>query len=75
VIVHEAERAQRLAARLYELGVLVSGFFFPVVPRGKARVRVQLSAAHTRDELARALDAFATAGRELGIVAPQGGAR
>jgi glycine C-acetyltransferase len=67
VIVHEAERAQRLAARLYELGVLVSGFFFPVVPHGKARVRVQLSAAHTRAELDRALEAFATAGRELGI--------
>ena len=75
VIVHEAERAQKLAARLYELGVLVSGFFFPVVPRGKARVRVQVSAAHTRDELQRALDAFATAGRELGIVAAGGGAR
>jgi len=68
VIVHEAERAQKLAARLYELGVLVSGFFFPVVPRGKARVRVQLSAAHTREQLDKVLGAFEQAGRELGII-------
>ena len=69
VMVHEAELAQRLSARLYELGIIATGFFFPVVPRGKARVRVQLSAAHTRAELDRALDAFSIAGRELGILA------
>jgi glycine C-acetyltransferase len=71
-MVHEAELAQRLAARLYELGVLATGFFYPVVPRGKARVRVQLSAAHTRSQLDRALDAFGTAGRELGLLSRNG---
>jgi len=69
VMVHEAELAQRLSGRLYDLGIIATGFFFPVVPRGKARVRVQLSAAHTRAELDRALDAFSVAGRELGILA------
>jgi glycine C-acetyltransferase len=72
IMVHEAELAQRLAARLYELGVLATGFFYPVVPRGKARVRVQLSAAHTRSQLDRALDAFGTAGRELGLLSRNG---
>jgi glycine C-acetyltransferase len=68
IMVYEADLAQRLAARLYELGILATGFFYPVVPRGKARVRVQLSAAHTRSQLDRALGAFETAGRELGLL-------
>lgn len=68
IMVYEADLAQRLAARLYELGVLATGFSYPVVPRGKARVRVQLSAAHTRPQLDQALDAFETAGRELGLL-------
>ncbi len=63
-----AALAQRLAARLLELGVYVVGFFYPVVPQGQARVRVQVSAAHTVDQLDRAVAAFAQAGRELGIV-------
>jgi glycine C-acetyltransferase len=68
VMLFEAPLAQQFAARLYELGVLVSGFFYPVVPLGQARVRVQLSAAHSRDQLDQALAAFAQAGRELGIL-------
>ena len=68
VMVHDAQLAQRLAARLLELGIYVVGFFFPVVPKGQARIRVQLSAAHSPAQLVHAVDAFAQAGRELGLV-------
>ena len=69
IMVHDAARAQQLAARLLELGVFVVGFFFPVVPRGQARIRVQISAVHERADLERAVAAFTQAGRELGLVA------
>ncbi len=69
VMLFDAPLAQKFARRLYELGVLVTGFFYPVVPIGQARVRVQLSAAHTRAELDTALAAFAQAGSELGLLA------
>ncbi|MES2298185.1 MAG: glycine C-acetyltransferase [Pseudomonadota bacterium] len=68
VMLFDAPVAQKFAARLYELGVLVTGFFYPVVPMGQARVRVQLSAAHTREQLDTVLAAFEQAGRELGIL-------
>jgi glycine C-acetyltransferase len=68
VMLFDAPLAQRFSQRLYELGVLVTGFFYPVVPMGQARVRVQLSAAHTTAQLERALAAFDQAGRELGIL-------
>jgi glycine C-acetyltransferase len=68
VMLFEAPVAQQFAARMYELGVLLSGFFYPVVPMGQARVRVQLSAAHTREQLDTVLAAFEQAGRELGIL-------
>jgi glycine C-acetyltransferase len=68
VMLFEATVAQQFAARLYELGVLVSGFFFPVVPMGQARVRVQLSAAHTTEQINTVLAAFAQAGRELNLI-------
>ena len=68
IMVHDAVKAQQLAARLLELGVYVVGFFFPVVPRGQARVRVQVSAAHTTEQLDQAVKAFAQAGRELGLL-------
>ena len=68
IMVGDAARAQQLAARLLELGVYVVGFFFPVVPKGQARIRVQMSAVHERAQLERAVAAFAQAGRELGIV-------
>jgi glycine C-acetyltransferase len=71
VMLFEAPLAQQFARRLYELGVLVTGFFYPVVPMGQARVRVQLSAAHTTEQLERVLAAFAQAGRELNIIAGQ----
>jgi glycine C-acetyltransferase len=68
VMLFDAPVAQQFAARLYELGVLVTGFFYPVVPMGQARVRVQMSAAHTTEQLNTALAAFAQAGRELGLI-------
>ena len=68
VMLFEAPIAQRFAARMFELGVLLSGFFYPVVPMGQARVSVQLSAAHTREQLEFVLKAFEQAGRELGIL-------
>ena len=60
---------QTMAARMLELGVYVIGFSFPVVPRGAARIRTQMSAAHTFDHIDQAVAAFTTAGRELGVIA------
>ncbi|WP_341213332.1 glycine C-acetyltransferase [uncultured Limimaricola sp.] len=68
VMLHDAKLAQKMAQRLDELGVYVSAFFFPVVPKGKARIRTQMNAALTREDLDAALDAFAKAGRELGVI-------
>ncbi|MCH7344848.1 glycine C-acetyltransferase [Pelomonas sp. CA6] len=68
VMVYDAVKAQQLSARLLELGVYAVGFFYPVVPKGQARVRVQISAVHEREHLERAVAAFAQAGRELGLV-------
>jgi glycine C-acetyltransferase len=64
----EATLATRMADRLLNEGVYVVGFSYPVVPKGQARIRLQLSAAHTRTQLERAVAAFAKAGRELGII-------
>jgi glycine C-acetyltransferase len=68
VMLFDAPLAQKFAQRLYQLGVLVTGFFYPVVPMGQARVRVQLSAAHTTEQLETALAAFEQAGTELGLL-------
>ena len=68
VMLGEAQLAQDMAARLFEEGVYVSGFFFPVVPRGQARIRTQMNAALTRDELDRALEAFKVAGKACGVL-------
>jgi glycine C-acetyltransferase len=68
IMVYDAVVAQQLAARLLELGVYVVGFFFPVVPKGQARIRVQLSAAHDRAQLEAAVAAFTQAGHELGLL-------
>jgi len=68
IMVYDAEKAQQLAERLLAFGVYVVGFFYPVVPKGQARIRVQLSAVHDESTLQRALDAFAKAGRELGLI-------
>ena len=68
VMLFDAPLAQNFARRLYELGVLVTGFFYPVVPMGQARVRVQISAAHSREQLDAALAAFAQVGREFKLI-------
>ena len=69
VMLHDAHRAQAMAGRLFELGVHVSGFFFPVVPRGQARIRTQMNAALSIDDLDEALAAFVQAGRDTGVLA------
>ncbi|WP_170546492.1 glycine C-acetyltransferase [Ruegeria arenilitoris] len=68
VMLGEATLAQDMAAKLFDEGVYVSGFFFPVVPRGQARIRTQMNAALTKDELDRALAAFGKVGKELGVI-------
>jgi glycine C-acetyltransferase len=65
VMLHDARRAAALADALLRKGVYVIAFSYPVVPKGKARIRTQISATHKRDELERAVAAFAEAGREL----------
>lgn len=68
IMLHDAKLAQQMATRLIEEGIYVIGFFYPVVPKGQARIRVQLSAAHERKHLDRALDAFVKVGKELGVL-------
>ncbi|WP_282008060.1 glycine C-acetyltransferase [Brevundimonas aveniformis] len=69
VMLGDAKLAQDMAARMLELGVYVIGFSFPVVPRGQARIRTQMSAAHTFDQIDQTVEAFKTAGKELGVIA------
>ena len=68
VMLYDAPLAQRFAERLLEEGIYAIGFFFPVVAKGQARIRTQMSAAHTREHLDRAIDAFTLIGRELGVI-------
>ena len=68
VMLGEAQLAQDMATRLFDEGVFVSGFFYPVVPRGAARIRTQMSAALTKPDLDRALHAFAVAGKAVGVL-------
>ncbi len=68
VMLGDAVLAQRMAARMLEEGIYVVGFSFPVVPKGKARIRTQMSAAHTREQLERAVAAFVKVGNELGVI-------
>jgi glycine C-acetyltransferase len=68
VMLYDAKLSQQMADLLLEEGIYVIGFFFPVVPKGKARIRVQLSAAHTREHLDRAISAFIKIGKQLGVI-------
>jgi glycine C-acetyltransferase len=68
IMLGDASLATRMAERLLEEGIYVVGFSYPVVPEGQARIRVQMSAAHTHEQLERASAAFATVGRELGVI-------
>ncbi|MGB0907008.1 MAG: glycine C-acetyltransferase [Maricaulaceae bacterium] len=68
IMLGEAQLAQDMASRLMDEGIYVTGFFFPVVPKGAARIRTQMSAAHTPDHIDRAIAAFTKVGRELGVI-------
>jgi len=68
IMLYEATVAQEMADRMLKEGIYVIGFFYPVVPKGKARIRVQLSAAHDRQMLDRAIDAFTRVGRDMGVI-------
>ena len=69
VIVGDAAVAHQLSRELFEAGVLATGIGFPTVPKGKARVRTIVASTHTKDDLDRALEAFRTVGRKMGIIA------
>ncbi len=68
VMLYEAKLAQEFASKLLDEGIYVTGFFYPVVPKGQARIRVQLSAAHEKEHLDKALVAFEKVGKELGVI-------
>jgi len=68
IMLYDAPLAQEFAARLLEEGIYVVGFFFPVVPRGKARIRVQISAAHEQEHLEKAVEAFTKVGKDLKVL-------
>ncbi len=69
VMLYDAKLSQDFAARLLDEGIYVTGFYYPVVPKGQARIRVQVSAGHTTEQLDRCIDAFVKVGRELGVIA------
>lgn len=68
VMLYDAPLAQKMAEKMMDEGIYVIGFFYPVVPKGKARIRVQLSAAHTKEHLDKAIAAFEKVGKELGVI-------
>ena len=68
VMLGEAKLAQDMATKLYDKGIYVTGFFFPVVPKGQARIRTQMSAAHSPEDIVAAIAAFTAAGQELGVI-------
>jgi glycine C-acetyltransferase len=69
VMLGEAVVAQNFARELQKEGIYVTGFFYPVVPKGQARIRTQMSAAHTTEQIERAVDAFTRIGKQLGVIA------
>jgi glycine C-acetyltransferase len=68
IMTGDARLAQSLASEMMKQGVYVTAFSFPVVPQGMARVRTQMSAAHSREQLDHAIDAFITVGKQLGLI-------
>jgi glycine C-acetyltransferase len=68
VMLYDAKLAQQFAKELLDEGIYVIGFFFPVVPQGQARIRTQMSAAHTHAQIDRAVEAFVKVGRKLGVL-------
>ena len=68
VMLYDAKLSQDFAARLQDEGIFVTGFYYPVVPKGQARIRVQVSAGHTTEQLDRCVEAFVKIGKELGVL-------
>ena len=68
VMLYDAKLSQVFAAALQEEGIYVTGFYYPVVPKGQARIRVQVSAAHTREQLDKGISAFVKVGKKLGVL-------
>jgi glycine C-acetyltransferase len=68
IMLYNAQLAQNVAKDMYEEGIYVVGFFFPVVPQGQARIRVQISAGHNTEHLDRAIEAFTKVGKKYGIL-------
>ena len=68
VMLYDAPLSQKMAARLQEEGIYVTGFYYPVVPKGQARIRVQVSAGHEKEHLDKCVDAFTKIGKELGVI-------
>ena len=68
VMLGEARLARDFSAKMLERGIYVVGFSYPVVPQGKARIRTQMSAAHTKEDLDHAISAFEAVGKELGVI-------
>ncbi|MCB0720662.1 MAG: glycine C-acetyltransferase [Ignavibacteriae bacterium] len=68
IMLYDAKLSQEMAAKLLDEGIYVIGFFYPVVPKEQARIRVQLSAGHTKEQIDKAIEAFAKVGRELGVI-------
>jgi len=68
IMLYEATLSQKMAEMLLEMGIYVIGFYYPVVPKGQARIRVQLSAAHSREQVDKAINAFSIVGKKLGII-------
>ena len=68
VMLYDAKLSQIMASKLLDEGIYVIGFYFPVVPKGEARIRVQLSAGHTREHLDKAISAFVKVGKELDVI-------
>lgn len=69
VMLGDAVVAQKFARELQKEGIYVTGFFYPVVPKGQARIRTQMSAAHTPEQITRAVEAFTRIGKQLGVIA------
>jgi len=67
-MLYDAVLSQQMAEKLLEKGIYVIGFYYPVVPKGQARIRVQISAGHEREHLDQAIQAFTEVGRELGVI-------
>lgn len=68
VMLYDARLSQDFAAKLQDEGIYVTGFYYPVVPKGQARIRVQLSAAHTKEQLDKGIAAFRKVGKELNVI-------